>query len=56
MLCLLKNEAEVFGQVAAGTAMLDSKLTPQGDEVAIELLARSDARNVADIFSTRAQP
>jgi hypothetical protein len=38
VLCLLKNEAEVFGQVAAGTAILGSKLAPQGDEVAIELL------------------
>jgi len=39
VLCLLKNEAEVFGQVSAGTAKLGSKLTPHGDEVAIELLA-----------------
>jgi len=38
MLCLLKNEAEAFGQVSAGTAKLGSKLMPEGDEVAIELL------------------
>ena len=39
VLCLLKNEGEVFGQVSAGTTRLDSKLAPQGDEVAIELCA-----------------
>jgi hypothetical protein len=38
VLCLLKNEAEAFGQVSAGTAKLGSKLMPEGDEVAIELL------------------
>ena len=39
VLCLLKNESEVFGQVSAGTTRLGNKLTPQGDEVAIELCA-----------------
>jgi hypothetical protein len=37
--CPLKNEGEVFGQLTAGTAKLGGKLTPQGDEVAIELCA-----------------
>jgi poly-gamma-glutamate capsule biosynthesis protein CapA/YwtB (metallophosphatase superfamily) len=39
VLCQLKNEGEVFGQVSAGTTQLGSKLAPQGDEVAIELCA-----------------
>ena len=39
VLCLLKNEGEVFDQVSAGTTQLGSKLAPQGDEVAIELCA-----------------
>jgi poly-gamma-glutamate capsule biosynthesis protein CapA/YwtB (metallophosphatase superfamily) len=37
VLCALNNEGEVFRQVSAGTTQLGSKLTPQGDEVAIEL-------------------
>ncbi|MGA7019383.1 MAG: CapA family protein, partial [Pseudolabrys sp.] len=39
VLCPLKNEGEVFGQVSTGSTQLGSKLTPQGDEVAIELCA-----------------
>jgi len=39
VLCPLKNESEVFGQVLAGSTQLGSKLVPQGDEVAIELCA-----------------
>jgi hypothetical protein len=39
VLCLLKNEGEVFGQVSTGSTQLGSKLTPQDDEVAIELCA-----------------
>jgi hypothetical protein len=39
VLCLLKNEDEVFGQVSAGTTRLGSKLAAQGDEVVIELCA-----------------
>jgi len=39
VLCPLKNEDEVFGQISAGTTKLGTKLTPQGDEVAIELCA-----------------
>jgi poly-gamma-glutamate capsule biosynthesis protein CapA/YwtB (metallophosphatase superfamily) len=37
VLCPLKDEAEVFGQVSAGSTKLGTKLAPQGDEVAIEL-------------------
>jgi poly-gamma-glutamate capsule biosynthesis protein CapA/YwtB (metallophosphatase superfamily) len=39
VLCPLKNEGEVFGQVSGGTTQLGSKLTPHGDEVDIELHA-----------------
>jgi poly-gamma-glutamate capsule biosynthesis protein CapA/YwtB (metallophosphatase superfamily) len=37
VLCPLKNEGEVLGQVSAGTTKLGSKLTPQGDEAEIAL-------------------
>ena len=39
VLCLLKDEGEVFRQVSTGSRQLGSKLAPQGDEVAIELCA-----------------
>ena len=39
VLCPLKDEGEVFGQVFAGTMQLGSELSPQGDEVAIDLSA-----------------
>ncbi len=37
VLCALKDEGEVFGQVSAGSAKLGTKVTPVGDEVAIGL-------------------
>jgi poly-gamma-glutamate synthesis protein (capsule biosynthesis protein) len=39
VLCTLKNEGEVFGQVSAGAKQLGTKLAPHGDEVAIALRA-----------------
>ena len=37
VLCMLRNEDEVFKQVSSGTTQLGTRLTPQGDQVAIEL-------------------